>query len=814
MELLKERETRGKFRWLQFSTLRESRNDVLERLIKSAGYTEIDLIDDERQRWVAAQRATGVGEMSIRLKGLETFAFAVLGDPGEADESQYCVVEPLKATISEDTEFMVVMSDVIYPTGETNDYLDAFYLPYRFYERPIYALPGNHDWYSLLTGFMWNFCDAEPLPPAAFRLTSYTWQERLARKFWLRALAPKRARLLDVRQRRPPWDGTKPDWPGWPQDAGGWPRQPGPYYTIDAENVRLVCIDTGITGDIDAEQGEWLLRVSSDSTLPKILLTGKPLYVNNSYEPGAINWARYEESSAKDPRPKHARAPRWRSWFRSSPRPKPGSYRDPRHRRFPDVDSIVREPAHNYIAAIGGDVHNYQRYPIQIPSPEGGRTLQYVVSGGGGAFLSPTHVIPEIHVPRIPCGVTPPEEKTFRCYPRRGDSLARYAPEFRRQIRIIFGWTLAVGLLVADAAYALHHYLQTTDDARGPALGLAIVAAAVTFLLVVGDWFRLRNRIAIVFAGALLVAAILVWPRWGVAGDAGVPFAVLGVVAIVGLRRWVSGTLLIAIAITAVSLMIAFDGTVYDLIDAWLWALALVVLLSALALLPFMLATVVGRKPDLDACAEYVAWRLDRQAEPPRARAPKLDRLTRLPLRATFPPHPHGPLYWPLFYSALFDFGTPPFFKNFLRFEVDEAGITVLVYAVTGFLVDEQAPRVEDSFRWRRSDGRWTTARAVAQAPGDPKPRGSIDFFADGGGGGVLVADLGEDFSPGTYRLAAKWPAALPADEEQVVNLGETEAAASPFEVRLRGIPLPPHGWFDEVTIARGDGLEKVFHFR
>jgi hypothetical protein len=168
--LLDAREFRRSFRWLQRTTLQESRNDLLERLIKSAR-TEVDLVDDERQRWVAAQRAAGVKRMCISLDGLESFSFTVLGDPGEADESQYCVVEPLKSA-AVDTTFMVVMSDVIYPTGETNDYLDAFYLPYRFYEHPIYALPGNHDWYALLTGFMWNFCDAEPLPPATYRMTS------------------------------------------------------------------------------------------------------------------------------------------------------------------------------------------------------------------------------------------------------------------------------------------------------------------------------------------------------------------------------------------------------------------------------------------------------------------------------------------------------------------------------------------------------------------------------------------------------------------------------------------------------------------
>ncbi len=34
--------------------------------------------------------------------------------------------------------------------------------------------------------------------------------------------------------------------------------------------------------------------------------------------------------------------------------------------RFKTVDDIVREPAHGYLAAIGGDVHNYQRYSVLV----------------------------------------------------------------------------------------------------------------------------------------------------------------------------------------------------------------------------------------------------------------------------------------------------------------------------------------------------------------------------------------------------------------------------------------------------------------
>src|SRR3954464_4621751 len=81
-------------------------------------------------------------------------------------------------------------------------------------------------------------------------------------------------------------------------------------------------------------------------------------------------------------------------------------------------------PEAGYIAAIGGDIHNYQRYPVTLPD---GRTIQYVVSGGGGAFMHATHQIPLVNLPRA-------DEHGFRCYPLRGDSLARYAQLWDRRV--------------------------------------------------------------------------------------------------------------------------------------------------------------------------------------------------------------------------------------------------------------------------------------------------------------------------------------------------------------------------------------------
>ncbi len=87
---------------------------------------------------------------------------------------------------------------------------------------------------------------------------------------------------------------------------------------------------------------------------------------------------------------------------------------------FKSVHDLVQHPEHRYVAAIGGDIHNYQRYPVRSD----GRVIQYIVSGGGGAFMHDTHSIPRID------GVPGVEEKDFKCYPLRRDSLVAYSRLF------------------------------------------------------------------------------------------------------------------------------------------------------------------------------------------------------------------------------------------------------------------------------------------------------------------------------------------------------------------------------------------------
>ncbi|MCA1697997.1 MAG: metallophosphoesterase, partial [Actinobacteria bacterium] len=278
------------FSWLSPVPLWRSRND---RLARHFG----DPTNDRRRAWVG--QLDGSSDFVFEHAGGDAVSFLVIGDTGEGDASQFAVVPPLlRAGAS--TEFLFLCSDVIYPAGGVAEYEHKFFAAYNDYPAPIYAVPGNHDWYDDGAGFMFWLCRAEQPPPrGCSRPLSKAWvRDRL----WRGAPTAGADAIERMRKLRAA-----------PSQRS---RQPGPYFALDVGPLRVVGIDTGITGVVDRGQGEWLRRVSGDSERPKVLLTGKPLYVDAGHRPGTIEGG--------------------------------GT-----------VDEIVAASEHNYIAAIGGDIHNY-----------------------------------------------------------------------------------------------------------------------------------------------------------------------------------------------------------------------------------------------------------------------------------------------------------------------------------------------------------------------------------------------------------------------------------------------------------------------
>ncbi|SDH35227.1 Calcineurin-like phosphoesterase [Sinosporangium album] len=379
---------RKSFSWFHPLTLWRSRNEIVAKLFG-------DPSPRVRRAWVEGQRRLGV-DAGFRIEpvpGKEEFSFLLLGDPGEGDASQYAVV-PGMLKIGEGTSFAVVASDVVYPAGAPSDYEDNFFRPYQDYPSPIYAVPGNHDWYDGLGGFMRVFCGAPPLAAGHHRVGA-----PLQRLLWRKPERIDEARLAEAAKRR-----------GAP---GQRAAQPGPYWVMDTPNLLIVGVDTGIGGCIDAEQGTWLREVSRDPR-PKILVTGKPIYSRNRYEPSPIEGG--------------------------------GT-----------IDDIVRDPACNYVAAIGGDIHNYQHYPVKVAD----RTIHYLVAGGSGAFTHATHTMGRVEVGGV-------HEDDFRCYPLRGDSLSFYSRIYSRR----FGMR-RLYLTPAEAAAITHEHIGNTP-VRQPDANVAI----------------------------------------------------------------------------------------------------------------------------------------------------------------------------------------------------------------------------------------------------------------------------------------------------------------------------------------------------
>ena len=344
---LRERPTRWRsLSWISARALIDAVNQILD--VGADG-----LITQLRGEWV--RRGSGASPELVDRSG--DTCFIVLGDTGEQDASQFVVCPALSAAVrAHHPGFVLIMSDVIYPAGDVDDYRDGLYRPYRSedphfrVEAPLVALPGNHDWYDGLAGFMYHFCGRDRLPPEAYTpgFSIRSLYGRLFRILWRRPGEPRRE-TKELRGVAPPTQA--------PSDPAHTIDQPGPYYAIRTAHLMIIAIDTGIDGTIDAGQWEWLTMVSAEP-VPKILLTGKPLVANAALEP---------------------------CWV--GRRPKRGEQR-------PSVWELINDPANQYVATIGGDVHNFQHYSpkeFQAQGEEAGGPQLHLVAGCGGAFMHGTH---------------------------------------------------------------------------------------------------------------------------------------------------------------------------------------------------------------------------------------------------------------------------------------------------------------------------------------------------------------------------------------------------------------------------------------
>lgn len=136
-----------------------------------------------------APEASTVVEESGKL------TFHAVGDTGNdaSDEMQVAIAKAMRrqvkhaATAEERPAFFYLLGDVVYPLGESRFYKDRFYEPYKWYQRPIVAIAGNHDGYgsqnndaTSLDGWQQHFLGT--LPESAWN--AYRAPQRLPYVFW------------------------------------------------------------------------------------------------------------------------------------------------------------------------------------------------------------------------------------------------------------------------------------------------------------------------------------------------------------------------------------------------------------------------------------------------------------------------------------------------------------------------------------------------------------------------------------------------------------------------------------------------------
>ncbi len=260
------------------------------------------------------------------VAGATDFTFLVLGDTGEGDASQHSLRDRyLLEGGRDDVKFLVVSSDVIYPAGAMKDYEPNFYLPFKGFRKPIYAIPGNHDWFGALDAFNANFLEPD-VARAAIR-ARMDWDQIVTATAGFRADA-----LVDeaVRLRQE-----------YRMSTG---LQRGPFFEVHASGFSLIAVDTGIQKRLDDRQRAWLeaaLERSKGGTTMVVL--GHPLYAGG-----------YDQ---------------WRT--------------------NPDFDAIRQLLVKYEVPIImAGDTHDFEYYREPFQSNGTTKVRHHFVNGGGGAYLS------------------------------------------------------------------------------------------------------------------------------------------------------------------------------------------------------------------------------------------------------------------------------------------------------------------------------------------------------------------------------------------------------------------------------------------
>ncbi len=108
---------------------------------------------------------------AAKIQSAGQIVFHTVGDTGGIinPKFQFAVADAMAADTANGASFWFHLGDIVYYFGQDEYYFAQFYDPYRNYNAPIFAIPGNHDGVvytgeaaTSLAAYLANFCAATP----------------------------------------------------------------------------------------------------------------------------------------------------------------------------------------------------------------------------------------------------------------------------------------------------------------------------------------------------------------------------------------------------------------------------------------------------------------------------------------------------------------------------------------------------------------------------------------------------------------------------------------------------------------------------
>jgi len=209
-------------------------------------------------------------DVANAIKAAKKMVFHIVGDTGGVQDGSRQsnvaehMVDDLTNPKNGKPQFCYHVGDVVYFTGDRDDYYAQFYEPYAHYDIPILAIPGNHD--------------GEVDDPTA-QTSLDGWVEYFM-------------------QEHPDVDPISKDAPRVQLDL------PNVYWTLETQFATIIGMYTNVPehGSIDSTQQQWLTNefATAPDDRALILALHHPIYSFDTYHSGSSKMADVLENAIRD----------------------------------------------------------------------------------------------------------------------------------------------------------------------------------------------------------------------------------------------------------------------------------------------------------------------------------------------------------------------------------------------------------------------------------------------------------------------------------------------------------------------------------